>query len=154
MSVPVISFFSGRAASLIWDLKKVVLTFVGQMSSTKLLAEIYALGITSWRKSKKKDAPAAKISSTKSIEELTACSVLAEAFKGKVPELFGVIGGPPCTDFSVGGLHASHEGDAGKLTGVYISMLLGLRPGFFLLENVPHLETNIKHRTKFLFSRK
>ncbi len=149
MSIPVISFFSGGGfLDLGFEEGGFEVRWTNEFNKT--FADIYGAGITSWRRSRRKDAPEAKVSSTESIEKLTANSVLTDAFKGNAPELFGVIGGPPCTDFSVGGLHASHEGDAGKLTAVYVRMLLGLRPGFFLLENVPHLETNPKHRPKFL----
>jgi DNA (cytosine-5)-methyltransferase 1 len=149
MSVPVISFFSGGGfLDLGFEESGFEMCWTNEYNKT--FAEIYASGMTSWRRSKKKDALEAKISNTDSIETLNPTTVLSQAFKQGNPELFGVIGGPPCTDFSVGGLHASHEGDAGRLTGVYVKMLLGLKPGFFLLENVPHLETNPKHRARFL----
>jgi DNA (cytosine-5)-methyltransferase 1 len=149
MKIPVISFFSGGGfLDLGFEESGFEICWTNEYN--RAFAEIYASGMTSWRRAKKKEAPEAKISSTESIESLTHESVLNQAFSRGVPELFGVIGGPPCTDFSVGGLHASHEGDAGKLTGVYVKMLLGLQPGFFLLENVPHLETNPKHRARFL----
>ncbi|HWV98506.1 MAG TPA: DNA cytosine methyltransferase [Candidatus Acidoferrum sp.] len=108
-------------------------------------AAIYAAGVTSWRRSANRKAEAAKVSSIKSIAELKAEDILKQAFPGKVPELFGVVGGPPCSDFSAGGLHAGHNGENGQLTEVYVNMLKALNPSFFLLENVPHLESHPKH---------
>ncbi|AZR83289.1 cytosine methyltransferase [Thiomicrospira sp. S5] len=64
---------------------------------------------------------------------------------------FGVIGGPPCPDFSNGGKHKGSEGENGKLTGIYIDVILELKPEFFVLENVKGLIQKTKHRN-YLFS--
>ena len=150
VKIPIISFFSG-GGFLDIGFEEGGFDVCWTNEFNQVFADVYSSGITSWRRSKTQAAVArAAISCTDSIRDLTPEMVLNQAFGKKCPELFGVVGGPPCTDFSVGGLHASHEGDAGKLTGVYVKMLLGLQPGFFLLENVPQLETNPKHRKKFL----
>ena len=148
-SVPVISFFSG-GGFLDIGFEEGGFDICWTNEYNQFFADVYSSGITSWRQAKNR-APMVRavISCTDSITALTPEKVLNQAFPHGRPSLFGVIGGPPCTDFSVGGLHASHEGDAGKLTGVYVKMLLGLQPGFFLFENVPHLESNPKHRKKF-----
>jgi len=112
-------------------------------------AEIYATGVTSWRRSGNRKAEAAAISSINSIADLNPHKILNDAFPYKAPEVFGVIGGPPCSDFSVGGLHAGHNGKNGQLTEVYFNMLKALTPSFFLLENVPHLESHPKHGPMF-----
>ena len=149
MKIPILSFFTGGGfLDLGFETAGFDVRWTNEYNAE--FAKIYAAGFTAWRRAQNKYAPEATISNTKSVVDLDAETVLAEAFGKSLPELFGVIGGPPCTDFSVGGLHAGHNGDAGKLTGVYVRMLLGLRPGFFVLENVPHLETNQKHRVKFL----
>lgn len=150
MKIPIISFFSG-GGFLDIGFEEGGFDVCWTNEFNQVFADIYSSGITSWRQAKKRSAVTkALISCTDSIRDLTPQIVVRQAFGPCRPELFGVIGGPPCTDFSVGGLHASHEGDAGKLTSVYVKMLLGLQPGFFLLENVPQLETNPKHRIKFL----
>lgn len=64
--------------------------------------------------------------------------------------VFGVVGGPPCPDFSVGGKNRGHEGDRGKLTRVFIDRICELEPVFFLIENVKGLFRTQKHRS-FLF---
>ncbi len=53
-----------------------------------------------------------KVHNTSSITELEANQIAAEAFHNLPrPEIFGVIGGPPCPDFSNGGKNRGREGD-------------------------------------------
>lgn len=47
----------------------------------------------------------------------------------------GIIGGPPCQDFSSAGKRM--EGDRADLTEKYAAIVKELRPAFFLMENVP-----------------
>lgn len=149
MKIPILSFFTGGGfLDLGFEAAGFDVRWTNEYNSE--FAKIYAAGLTAWRRAQDKNAPAAAISNTQSIVDLDAKTVLMEAFGKSAPDFFGVIGGPPCTDFSVGGLHAGHKGDAGKLTSVYVKMLIVLNPSFFLLENVPHLETHEKHRRKFL----
>ena len=91
--------------------------------------------------------PAAAIQNSKSVVDVGPNEILREAFgaAGK-PDMIGIIGGPPCPDFSVGGSNRGHEGDHGKLSQVYISRILEIRPSFFLFENVPGLLRTAKHR--------
>jgi DNA (cytosine-5)-methyltransferase 1 len=63
---------------------------------------------------------------------------------------FGIIGVPPCPDFSNSGLHAGGIGKNGYLTGVFIDRICELRPDFFLLENVSGLYRFRMHR-EYLF---
>lgn len=93
----------------------------------------------------------ASIQSRSRMENLHASVVLKKAFNGQPPELFGVIGGPPCPDFSRAGKNRGGNGKNGKLTRNFANMILQLRPKFFLLENVPGLLETKKHRS-FLFS--
>lgn len=60
--------------------------------------------------------------------------------------LVGFIGGPPCPDFSVGGKNKGAEGDHGKLTKVYIEVIINNMPDFFIFENVKGLWRTNKHR--------
>ncbi|WP_338519505.1 DNA cytosine methyltransferase [Alteromonas gracilis] len=84
---------------------------------------------------------------TSSIEDLTPYSIRQEAFSSKIwPDLFGVIGGPPCPDFSVAGTNKGSFGDNGKLTGLYFDQIVGLQPTFFIFENVKGILSNLKHR--------
>lgn len=72
--------------------------------------------------------------------------IIHEAFGGKTPKEFGVIGGPPCPDFSVGGKNRGGKGLNGRLSLVYVDRIIELRPTFFLFENVPGLLRTAKHR--------
>lgn len=88
-----------------------------------------------------------KINNSRSIVETGPNEVAREAFeKMPRPEIFGIIGGPPCPDFSVGGKNRGHQGDNGRLSKVYVSRIMELRPAFFLFENVPGLIRTAKHR--------
>ncbi|WP_419784278.1 DNA cytosine methyltransferase [Maridesulfovibrio sp.] len=89
----------------------------------------------------------AKVQNTESIINIGPNEILNQAFKGaQPPKLFGVIGGPPCPDFSVGGKNRGREGDHGKLSEVYLNRVLELNPAFFVFENVPGLLRTSKHR--------
>lgn len=61
-------------------------------------------------------------------------------------QLVGFIGGPPCPDFSVGGKNRGRNGDNGKLSQTYVSLIIENRPDFFLFENVKGLWRTARHR--------
>ncbi len=64
-------------------------------------------------------------------------------------KLVGFIAGPPCPDFSVGGKNRGQHGENGKLSKVYVDMILDQQPDFFLFENVKGLWRTKKHREFF-----
>lgn len=64
-------------------------------------------------------------------------------------ELIGFIGGPPCPDFSVAGKNKGREGDNGRLSGLYVQMIIDYQPDFFLFENVKGLWRTAKHRAYY-----
>ncbi|HXM46357.1 MAG TPA: DNA cytosine methyltransferase [Pyrinomonadaceae bacterium] len=80
------------------------------------------------------------IKNRSSILSIPCKQVLKEAFHntGK-PQTFGVIGGPPCSDFANGGKHKGGKGQNGMLTKVFVDHILEIQPSFFLLENVKGL---------------
>jgi len=92
-----------------------------------------------------------KIQNKKRVQELTPKAILDEAFGGCRPDSFGIIGGPPCPDFSRGGKNKGHNGANGKLTRNFVGKIAKIKPDFFLMENVPGLLETMKHR-KFLYS--
>ncbi len=88
-----------------------------------------------------------KITNTKSIHEVSSEEILNEAFKSNnTPEVFGIIGGTPCPDFSVSGKNKGEEGEHGKLSQIYVNNIISLKPTFFLLENVAGLNRTGKHK--------
>ncbi|AQS59523.1 DNA cytosine methyltransferase [Desulforamulus ferrireducens] len=68
-----------------------------------------------------------------------------------IPIADGVIGGPPCQDFSKGNAKSQGvEGNRGSLVWDFLAKIEYLRPKFFLFENVDALYTTKKHRTEAL----
>jgi DNA (cytosine-5)-methyltransferase 1 len=63
--------------------------------------------------------------------------------------LVGFIGGPPCPDFSVGGKNRGRMGENGKLSRIYVDMIIQQKPDWFLFENVKGLFRTSKHREFF-----
>lgn len=61
----------------------------------------------------------------------------------------GIIGGPPCQDFSVNGSMRGVEGKNGKLVWEYLRVVGEIKPKFFIFENVPGLLTET-HYDSFL----
>lgn len=79
-------------------------------------------------------------------------SVRSKELKGEISEsrrdgsIVGFIGGPPCPDFSIAGKQKGKNGDNGKLSQSYISLILKQKPDFFLFENVKGLWRTAIHR--------
>ena len=69
--------------------------------------------------------------------------------KSKAETLTGIIGGPPCPDFSVAGKNKGKDGENGRLSGTYVSLICETLPDFFLFENVKGLYRTTKHREFF-----
>jgi len=144
--IPLLSFFTG-GGFLDLGFEEAGFETIWSNEYNPDIADMYEHGTTALRWHRDPLAPMARISSRASITELKADDILEEAFNGRKPKCFGVIGGPPCPDFSVGGKNRGHEGDHGKLSKSYIDMICDLKPTFFLMENVPGLIRTTKHRT-------
>ena len=69
--------------------------------------------------------------------------------KSKAETLTGIIGGPPCPDFSVAGKNKGEKGENGRLSGIYTEIICKTLPDFFLFENVKGLYRTAKHRAFF-----
>lgn len=152
----VISFFTGGGFMDI-GFEQAGFNVVWTNEYDENIADMYEHGMTSLRWSARlhpapcnnfcgegaKTLPMARISSRKSIADLTAWEVMEYAKPGK---LFGVIGGPPCPDFSIGGKQAGRDGERGQLSGRYVDMIVALKPNWFVMENVPGLVETKPHR--------
>lgn len=89
----------------------------------------------------------AEIQNTTSIADVTSNQIISETFTNNLlPDLFGIIGGPPCPDFSVAGNNLGRDGTHGQLSQVYVDRILEIKPTFFLFENVPGLLRTKQHR--------
>lgn len=87
-----------------------------------------------------------RISDRRSIDSIKSNEITRNAFPAGLPELFGIIGGPPCPDFASGGKHRGHEGDHGRLSRTFVDHICSIKPSFFVFENVHGLLRTEKHR--------
>lgn len=142
MSIPVISYFSGGGfLDLGFELENFEIIWSNEISTD--ISKIYSSGLSSTLKKAK------QISSNESIETINLSSLKKNIIKNIKSELWGVIGGPPCPDFSVGGKNKGKDGDRGKLSQIYINHICSLKPSFFIFENVKGLITTKKHKEFF-----
>jgi len=147
-NLPVLSFFSG-GGFLDMGFASAGFDIVWTNEIDQVFSGFYREGITAWKQKKgilKKGIECA-ISSKNSIKDIQSEIILKEAFKEK-PSPFGIIGGPPCQDFSVNGNLNGFKGDRGSLTDAYLYKVRELQPVFFVMENVTGLikvQKNAKH---------
>jgi DNA (cytosine-5)-methyltransferase 1 len=145
--IPVLSFFTG-GGFLDMGFEQAGFEVVWTNEINPEFAALYRAGVSSWRKSiggGKHECPAA-ISSVGSIRDLTVAAVLSQAFPKGTPDCFGIVGGSPCTDFSVAGTNRGSRGRHGSLAGVFARFICMAKPTFFVFENVPGLVRTAKHR--------
>ncbi len=148
MQIPVLSFFTG-GGFLDIGFMQAGFEIVWTNESNNTFADMYEFGMDTYSKSFNGNNKCWKINDRRSIVDISGLSAIRRAFPLGKPELFGVIGGPPCPDFSNGGKHKGHEGDHGRLTKVFVDRICEIRPAFFVLENVPGLIKRIKHHNFF-----
>lgn len=146
--IPLLSFFTG-GGFLDLGFERAGFAIKWSNEFDERCADLHDHAYTKWREAIRSGSGPAKISNRKSVKSITAETILEESFAENVPEVFGVIGGPPCTDFSVGGVGNGSAGVNGMLTGVYVNKLLKIKPSFFVFENVPALKHNKKHGEYF-----
>lgn len=147
--LPILSFYSG-GGFLDMGFEQAGFETVWTNEIDIVFAKMHSAGITSWRKSRG-NYNKAEIFNTKSILEISSDEIIEEAFPEGKPYFFGMIGGPPCQDFSMNGKMKGFDGERGKLTIVYITKILELKPTFFVMENVTGLLKN-KETREFLFT--
>lgn len=135
--IPILSFYSG-GGFLDMGFEQAGFETVWSNEVDPVFAKLHSAGITSWRKSRGNGVKA-EIFNTKSITDISSEEILSEAFPDGKPEHFGMIGGPPCQDFSMNGSLKGFAGDRGKLTVIYFDKILELKPTFFVMENVTGL---------------
>lgn len=147
--IPILSFFSG-GGFMDMGFEQAGFEVIWTNEFDEVFAKLHAAGVTSWRKSKGNGIKA-EIFNTKSITEVTSEEIISEAFPNGKPNHFGMIGGPPCQDFSMNGSLKGFDGERGKLTIVYFDKILELKPTFFIMENVTGL-TKRKDTKEYLQS--
>lgn len=145
--VPILSFYSG-GGFMDMGFEQAGFEIVWTNEYDEVFAKLHAAGITSWRKSFGNSVKA-EIFNTKSITEISSEEILIEAFPKGKPENFGIIGGPPCQDFSLNGKQKGFDGERGKLTTLFYDKILELKPTFFVMENVTGLIRGKSHKEHF-----
>ena len=100
----------------------------------KMFAKLHDEGMSSW--STNHNLPFCPISSTQSLVDLTSDDILKTAFPCGKPKMWGIIGGPPCQDFTMRGKGDGFNGSRGKMTQVFLERIQQMKPSFFVMENV------------------
>jgi len=143
--IPVLSFFTG-GGFLDIGFEMAGFYSIWTNETNRVFANLYAYGMTHWRQSVFTQSRPATISTTRDIEHLFAPEIIRQAFPGGRQRFFGIIGGPPCPDFSNGGKNAGGKGINGRLTKTFINRILKIQPPFFVFENVAGLYRTKQHR--------
>jgi DNA (cytosine-5)-methyltransferase 1 len=125
--IPIMSFFSG-GGFLDIGFEKAGFDIVFSNEIDKDFAQFYKEGMSSWSGERREVSAICDINevSTKEVEKL-------------INGHFGIIGGPPCQDFSIRGAKNGFDGVRGTLTYHFYERIIDLQPDFFLMENVPGL---------------
>jgi DNA (cytosine-5)-methyltransferase 1 len=147
LNTPILSFFSG-GGFMDMGFEQAGFKVIWTNEFDETFAKLHAAGMTSWRKSQGNEVKA-EIFNTKSITEIKSEQIIKEAFPKGKPKIFGMIGGPPCQDFTMNGKLQGFNGERGKLTIVYFDKILELSPTFFVMENVTGL-TKRKETKEYL----
>ena len=136
--IPVLSFFTG-GGFLDIGFEKAGFYPVWTNEINPVFAQFYSHGMKHWRRSVSRKSTDIRISRVCSIERLFAPQILREAFPEGKPGFFGIIGGPPCPDFSHGGKNMGGKGINGRLSKIFVNRIAKIKPDFFVFENVSGL---------------
>ena len=147
MPIPLLSFFTGGGfLDMGFEQEGFRVAWMNEHNTAFL--SLHKKAYSTWRRRKKLPQYRTYVEES-SIEDLTHSKILLDAFGRKRPRVFGVIGAPPCPDFSHAGQHKGHNGVNGRLTKTYVELLCQIKPAFFVLENVSGLAKFARNR-KFL----
>ncbi|MBL7854247.1 MAG: DNA cytosine methyltransferase [Cyclobacteriaceae bacterium] len=147
MNIPVLSFYSG-GGFLDMGFEKAGFEVVWTNEVDEIFIKLHEAGISSWRRARGNGVKA-EIFNRRSITDVSAETIISEAFPGGKPKNFGVIGGPPCQDFSINGSRKGFRGERGRLTEVFFDRIMSLKPTFFVMENVTGLTKNSSAKEHF-----
>lgn len=144
-AIPVISFFTG-GGFLDLGFESAGYRIAWTNEASPLFATMFSHGMTAWRRARDKSARRAKITALSPIQDLQSATILKTAFGSRRPHIFGVIGGPPCIDFSNAGKNSGGRGRHGRLSRIYVEHICRIKPSFFVLENVKGMVYTKRHR--------
>lgn len=146
MLIPVLSFFTG-GGFLDMGFARAGFTTVWTNENNSIFADMYEYAIPLLARAIKNKNLLDRISDRRSVDSVKADEIISMAFSAGRPELFGIIGGPPCPDFSNGGMQRGHKGDHGRLSKTFVDHICAMKPSFFVFENVHGLLRTEKHRS-------
>jgi DNA (cytosine-5)-methyltransferase 1 len=145
-SFPVLSFFTG-GGFLDLGLLRAGFPIKWSLEVQEQFCNAHDFGMQSLFRTLCPEAKPSTISCRDDIRKKGPAAIRREALgvrsKG---EQFGMVGGPPCPDFSVGGKNRGFSGNRGQLTQDFIERICELEPSFFLIENVKGLISTKAHR--------
>lgn len=78
-----------------------------------------------------------------------SCEIEHKRFASIHKGIIGLIGGPPCQDYSIGGKNGGIEGERGRLIYSYFRIVQLTKPSFLFFENVEGLYRTKVHRKSF-----
>lgn len=134
---PILSFFTGGGfLDMGFEMAGFDVSYSNELDED--FAQFYHEGMSSWAGKEK------KISQVCSIDDISL-----PLLKRKYKSGFGIIGGPPCQDFSIRGSKNGFEGLRGTMTFHFYEKIMDLQPDFFLMENVPGLVMLSKTKKAF-----
>lgn len=143
MDIPILSYFSG-GGFLDLGFEQEGFNTIWSNEISIEISKMYNSGMSSTLDKE------VKISSNESISDINISLLKKDVVKKINSKIWGVIGGPPCPDFSVGGKNKGKDGERGKLSKTYVDHICTLKPSFFVFENVKGLIRTKKHREFFL----
>ena len=148
IAFPVLSFFTG-GGFLDLGLQQAGFPIVWSLEKEPQFCHAHDSGMQSLFRAKRPGTKPPVISCPgEDIRKKGPSEIRRQAFgvRSKGDDRFGMVGGPPCPDFSVGGKNKGFAGNRGQLTQVFIERICELEPSFFLIENVKGLISTKAHR--------
>jgi DNA (cytosine-5)-methyltransferase 1 len=143
--IPVLSYFTG-GGFLDIGFTRAGFKVMWANENNDTFANMYEFAISSLVHQSNTAGILKQVTDRRSIQDIEPHEIMKIAFPGGRPRLFGIIGGPPCPDFSDGGKHRGHEGDHGRLSNTFVDHICLIKPHFFVFENVHGLLKTGKHR--------
>ena len=143
--IPILSFFTGGGfLDMGFEMAGFEVVWSNEIDNS--FSEMYSYAYSNWSKHFFNNNDEKVITYQKSIESIEPQEILIQAFGNNTPRNFGIIGGPPCQDFSAAGHNKGFTGERGKLTKIFLQYIIDMKPSFFVMENVKNLFNNNKHK--------
>lgn len=125
--LPIISFFSGGGfLDMAFEQAGFHIAFSNELD--KDFSQFYKEGMSSWAGTER------EISYVGDMVDISFRDI-----EDVIKRPFGIIGGPPCQDFSIRGKRVGFDGIRGTHTYHFYEKIMDFHPDFFLMENVPGL---------------